>query len=445
MADFLVRALDSANAFLWGWFMIVVLLCTHLFCTVRTGFIQRYIGHGIRLSFRRHDDSNPGDVSHFSSLMLALAATIGVGNIVGVATAISLGGPGAVFWCWITGVFGIATKYSEAVLALRYRRTTAKGSILGGPMMALERGVGSKFLAVLFCIFTVLASFGIGNMVQSNTFSDALSLKMGIPVWVTGAVAALVVAAVILGGIRSIAAVCNKVVPFMALFYALGCVAVLGINSEYVLPALKLILRSAFAPEAAMGGLAGAGIMLAARFGIARGLFSNESGMGSAPIAAAAAKTKYPAEQGLISMTGTFWDTVVVCALTGIAVTTALIRDPASIESLQGVAITYKTFSVLPFGETFLVISLVFFSFSTMLGWSYYGERCIEYLFPGRGIIPYRVVWVALVYVGATTTLQNVWNFSDMANALMVLPNVVALVVLSKVTRSETRLYFDRK
>ncbi len=444
MFKFLPGLLDSLNTFLWGWFMIVLLLGVHIFCTIRTGFIQKRIGLGIRLSLRKHDPNNPGDVSHFGSLMMALAATIGVGNIVGVATAVCLGGPGAVLWCWVTGVLGIATKYSEGVLAIKYRRITEKGTWIGGPMLALERGVGSKLLAVVFCVLTVLASFGIGNMVQANTLSDAVNISLGVPAWLSGVVVAAIVAVVVIGGVRSIAAVCRRVVPFMAALYVIGCVTLLAINWQYVIPALELIVRSAISSQALTGGLAGAGIMLAARYGIARGLFSNESGMGSAPIAAAAAKTKLAAEQGLVSMTGTFWDTVVICALTGMALVSSMLREPAAFAGLQGVQVTYQAFAALPMGRIFLMVSLVFFTFSTLLGWSYYGERCIEYLSGNKGIMAYRAVWVVLVYVGATTTLQNVWNFSDMANALMVLPNVVALVALNKVTRGETRDYFRK-
>lgn len=425
--------------------MIFVLIGTHIFMTVRTGFIQRLLGRGLRLTFGKQDQSKPGDVSHFSSLMMALAATIGVGNIVGVATAVVLGGAGAVFWCWLTGVLGIATKYGEAILAVKYRSVTPRGTYLGGPMYALEKGVGSKFLAVLFCVFTVLASFGIGNMVQANTFSDVLEHSAGIPVWVSGLAAALLAGVAIIGGVKSIAAVCRKLVPFMAVLYILCCLAVLAVNWQYVWPALQTIFDSAFSSRAATGGLAGGGIMLAARFGIARGLFSNESGMGSAPIAAAAAKTQEPVEQGLVSMTGTFWDTVVVCALTGLAIVSSMVRDPGSYEGLEGVKITYQAFSNIPLGEVLIIVSLVCFTFSTILGWSYYGERSLEYLLGGRGILWYRVVWVVMVFVGATTTLNIVWDFSDMANALMVLPNVVSLVVLSKVIRRETNSYLLKK
>jgi AGCS family alanine or glycine:cation symporter len=440
ITSFISDILSEANSFMWGWFMIIVLFFTHLFFTFRTGFIQRYVGKGIKLAFSGNNKNAhcEGDVSHFSSLMIALAATIGAGNIVGVATAISLGGPGAVFWCWITGFFGIATKYSEAVLALKYRVITPNGTCLGGPMYALEKGLNSKFLAVLFCIFTVLASFGIGNLVQANTFSDVLNRSFDVPLWVSGIVSTIFVAFVLIGGVKSIAAVCRKLVPLMAILYIISCLAILVVNSGFILPSIQLIVSSAFSSSAIGGGMLGGGIMLAARYGIARGLFSNESGMGSAPIAAAAAKTKVPAEQGLVSMTGTFWDTVVVCALTGLVIVGAQLKNPSAYLNLQGVRITYEAFSAIPFGSYLIVISLVCFTFSTLVGWSYYGERCIEYLSGGKGIIIYRVVWVILVYIGATTTLDIVWNFSDLSNALMVIPNVIALFGLHKVIKRET-------
>ncbi len=441
MLDFISNALNEANNVLWGWFMIILLMFTHFFFTLRSGGIQRFIGKGIKLSLSKSDHNHPGDISHFSSLMIALAATIGVGNIVGVATAIQLGGPGAVFWCWLTGIFGIATKYSEAVLAMKYRVVNKNGTYAGGPMYALEKGVGSKFLAVAFCIFTILASFGIGNMTQANTMSDVLEHSLGIPIWVTGLFAAAIVAVVILGGVKSIASVCRRVIPFMIIFYILGCLSLLIINFEFIWPALSLIVKSAFSAKAAGSGLLGGSIIMATRYGIARGLFSNESGMGSAPIAAAAAKTKIPAEQGLVSMTGTFWDTVVVCALTGLTLVSCIIKNPASFTGLAGVKISYQAFSNLPFGHYFITASLVFVTFSTLLGWSYYGERAIEYLTGGKGIFTYRIIWVIVVFIGATTSLQLVWSFSDFANALMVIPNVIALFALHKVIKQETDNY----
>ncbi|MCL2098596.1 MAG: sodium:alanine symporter family protein [Bacteroidales bacterium] len=443
--EILSKLLGEANDLLWGWFMIILLLFTHFFLTIRTGFIQRYLGKAIKLTFKKSDKNTPGDVSHFSSLMIALSATIGVGNIVGVATAIGLGGPGAVFWCWFTGILGIATKYGEAVLALKYRVVKKNGSYAGGPMYALEKGVKSKFLAVAFSLLTVFASFGIGNMAQSNSLADAVNHSLNIPFWAIGGVTALLVGAVILGGVKSIAAVCNKLIPFMVIMYVLGCLTVLGYNFDFILPALSLIIKSAFSAKAIGGGLLGGTIIMAMRYGIARGLFSNESGMGSAPIAAAVAKTKVPAEQGLVSMSGTFWDTVVVCALTGITIVSGILKSPEGYAGLEGVKITYKTFSIIPFGEYFLMISLVFVTFSTLLGWSYYGEKALEYLSGGKGIMLYRIMWIIVAYIGATTSLKVVWDFSDFANALMVIPNVICLIALHKIIKQETVGYLGSK
>ena len=441
----LSNLLGTANNLLWGWFMIVLLLSTHLFLTIRTGVIQRYLGKAIKLTFKKSDKNTPGDVSHFSSLMIALSATIGVGNIVGVATAISLGGPGAVFWCWFTGILGIATKYSEAVLALKYRVVNKNGTYAGGPMYALEKGVKSKFLAVAFCVLTVFASFGIGNMVQANSLVDAVHYSFDFPLWITGSVTALLVGLVIIGGVKSIASVCNKLVPIMVVLYILACLIVLGYNVDFIVPALSIIIKSAFSAKAIGGGLLGGTIIMAMRYGIARGLFSNESGMGSAPIAAAVARTKVPAEQGLVSMTGTFWDTVIICAITGITIVTGVLKNPESYIGLEGVKITYQTFSIIPFGEYFLMLSLIFVTFSTLLGWSYYGEKALEYLSGGKGIIIYRLMWVVVVYIGATTSLKIVWDFSDFANALMVIPNVICLIALHKIIKQETTGYLKIK
>ncbi len=433
--------IKSINGYLWGPPMLVVLFGTHLFLTVRLRFIQRYIGLGIKLSFRKDVDGK-GDVTHFGALSTALAATIGTGNIVGVATAVALGGPGAVFWCWLTGVFGISTKYAEAVLAVKYRVTTADGTMLGGPMYALERGLGAKWPAVLFCAFTAVAAFGIGNMVQANAISSLASESYGVPGWATGLVAATATALVILGGVRSIARACTLLVPFMAAFYVIGCLVILWINREAVLPALFLIVKSAFTPHAAGGGFIGATLMTAARFGIARGLFSNEAGLGSAPIVAAAARTKNPVKQALVSATGTFWDTVVVCAITGLVLVSTIILHPGDFGDINGAAMTKRAFGEIPVvGPVLLTVGLLTFVFSTILGWSYYGERAIEYLFGKRSIVPYRVLWVLAVMAGAVVSLPLVWDMADMMNMLMALPNLAALILLSGVIVAETRKY----
>lgn len=425
---------------LWGWPMVILLLGTHIFLTIRLKFPQRKILKAIKLSFTK-DENSTGDVSQFAALATSLAATIGTGNIIGVATAISLGGPGAVFWCWLTGVFGIATKYSEGLLAVKYRVKTEDGTMLGGPMYALERGLKSKWLAVLFCIFTVCASFGIGNMVQANSISMMMEKTMHLSPQVSGLIMSVLVALVILFGVKGIAKVCSFLVPFMALFYIIGCFIILGINFEYLGESLRLIIHSAFNPMAAGGGFAGATVMAACRFGISRGLFSNESGLGSAPIVAAAAQTRNPVRQALVSSTGTFWDTVVVCAITGLVLVSSVVA-PNGIDASHGAGLTEAAFSVIPvFGPLVMSVGLLTFAFSTILGWSYYGERCMEYLGGKKVIKFYRLVWIVAVYIGAVVNLQLVWDFADMMNALMALPNLIVLLALSGVIARESKKY----
>jgi AGCS family alanine or glycine:cation symporter len=429
------------NGYLWGPPMLVILFGTHLFLTFRLKFIQRHVGLAIKLSFSRDADGH-GDVHHFGALTTALAATIGTGNIVGVATAVALGGPGAVLWCWLTGVFGFATKYGEAVLSVKYRVKTSDGTMLGGPMYALERGLGKKWLAVLFCVFTSIAAFGIGNMVQANSISTLAQETLGAPLWVTGIFVTAITAIVILGGVKSIARVCTLLVPFMAVFYIIGCLIILFINREVMLQALILIIQSAFSPQAAGGGFIGASVMMAARYGIARGLFSNEAGLGSAPIVAAAAKTNNPVKQALVSATGTFWDTVVVCAITGLVLVSTILRFPGDFGSINGAVMTRRAFAEIPVvGPIILTVGLLTFVYSTILGWSYYGERAVEYLFGKRSIVPYRVLWVGAVMVGSVVSLPLVWDMADMMNMLMAIPNLVALILLNGVIISETRKY----
>lgn len=429
------------NDYLWGPPMLILLFGTHLFLTYRTRFIQKYIFKAIKLSVTK-DTSADGDVSQFGALTTALAATIGTGNIVGVATAVALGGPGAVLWCWLTGVFGIATKYSEALLSVKYRVKTSDGTMLGGPMYALENGLGQKWLAVLFSIFTAIAAFGIGNTVQANSIATMVDETFSVSPYITGAIMAALTGIVIIGGVKSIARVCEKLVPFMAIFYVIGCIVILIMNSPYVIPAITLIFKSAFTPHAAGGGFIGASIMMAARYGIARGLFSNESGLGSAPIVAAAAQTRNPVRQALVSATGTFWDTVVVCAMTGIVVVSSIMSNPAATEGLKGAALTKMAFAQIPVvGPIVLTVGLLTFVFSTILGWSYYGERAIEYLFGKAGILPYRILWVFAVFLGSIMTLQLVWDMADAMNALMAIPNLISLLLLSGVIVAETKKY----
>lgn len=433
----------SVSSFLWGWPMMILLLGTHIFLTIRLRCPQRKLFTAIRLSIKRDKDAS-GDVSQFGALATALAATIGTGNIIGVATAIALGGPGAVFWCWITGVFGIATKYAEGLLAIKYRVQTPTGKMLGGPMYALEKGLGWKTMAILFAIFTMIASFGIGNTVQANAIATIANNTYGISPWIMGAVVCGLTAAVIIGGVKSIAKVCGMLVPFMALFYILGCIYILFVNHNYVWPAISLILKCAFSPEAAGGGFAGSSIMMVARYGLARGLFSNESGLGSAPIVAAAAQTRNPVRQALVSSTGTFWDTVIICALTGIVIVSSIIAYP-DISYHDGAALTKMAFGKIPYvGEPLLSFGLLTFAFSTILGWSYYGERAVEYLKGKKWSYVYRLLYIVAVYVGSIASLNIVWNIADCMNALMAIPNLLSLLFLNGILVHETRKYLWR-
>lgn len=417
--------------------MLILLVGTHLFLTFRLRLIQRYIPLAIRLSMSRSGEG-AGDVSQFGALTTAMAATVGTGNIVGVATAIASGGPGAILWMWLTGVFGISTKYAEALLAVKYRVKTSDGTMLGGPMYALERGLGMKWAAVLFSIFTAIAAFGIGNMVQANAITVMLEESVGLSVWISGAALTLITAVVILGGIKSIARVCESLVPFMVIFYIIGCITILVINYQAFVPAVVLICKSAFSTKAVAGGFLGGLIAKTIRYGVSRGLFSNESGLGSAPIVAAAAQTKNPVRQALVSSTGTFWDTVVVCALTGLVIVSTGVWQG----DLQGAALTKAAFGHIPaVGPIVLSVALLVFVLSTILGWSYYGERAMEYLFGKKAIKPYRIAWVAFVMVGSVAQLKIVWDFADAANALMAIPNLIALLLLSGVVVSETKRY----
>ena len=433
----------SVSSLLWGWPMMILLLGTHIFLTIRLRCPQRKLFTAIRLSIKRDKDAS-GDVSQFGALATALAATIGTGNIIGVATAIALGGPGAVFWCWITGVFGIATKYAEGLLSIKYRVQTPTGKMLGGPMYALEKGLGWKTMAILFAIFTMIASFGIGNTVQANAIATIANNTYGISPWIMGAVVCGLTAAVIIGGVKSIAKVCGMLVPFMALFYILGCIYILFVNHNYVWPAISLILKCAFSPEAAGGGFAGSSIMMVARYGLARGLFSNESGLGSAPIVAAAAQTRNPVRQALVSSTGTFWDTVIICALTGIVIVSSIIAYP-DISYHDGAALTKMAFGKIPYvGEPLLSFGLLTFAFSTILGWSYYGERAVEYLKGKKWSYVYRLLYIVAVYVGSIASLNIVWNIADCMNALMAIPNLLSLLFLNGILVHETRKYLWR-
>jgi AGCS family alanine or glycine:cation symporter len=428
------------SSFLWGWPMIILLLGTHVFLTFRLRIPQRKLFTGIKLSIKK-DTKAEGDVSQFGALATALAATIGTGNIVGVATAVALGGPGAVMWCWLTGIFGMSTKYAEGLLAVKYRVKTPDGRMLGGPMYALERGLGMKWLAILFAIFTALASFGIGCTVQANSIALLANETFGVPTWLIGIMVCLLTALVILGGVKAIAKVCTILVPFMAILYVIGCVAILCFNYNYVWPAVQLIVDSAFNPAAAGGGLAGATVMMAARYGIARGLFSNESGLGSAPIVAAAAQTRNPVRQALVSSTGTFWDTVIICALTGLVLVSSILAYP-DITFDDGAALTKVAFSKIPYvGAPLLSFGILTFAFSTIIGWSYYGESAVNYLEGRRTNRFYRILFIVALFFGSIINLDIIWNIADCMNALMAIPNLVALLLLSGVAARETKRY----
>lgn len=446
--EFINNFISWLDTVIWAPFMVILLLGTHIFLTLRTGFIQRKVFTGIKLSVTK-DPSKDGDVSPFQALTTALASTIGTGNIVGVGTAIFIGGPGAVFWCWITGIFGIATKYAESLISIKYRVKSRDGRMLGGAMYVLERGLNMKWLGMLFALFALLASFGIGSAVQVNAISEIVTSNVTfvkIPPIAIGIVLAVITAFVIIGGIKKIAIVCEKLVPTMAACYVIGCFVILGMNYDYIIPGIKAILKLAFAPGAVAGGLVGRGAITAAQYGIARGLFSNESGLGSAPLVAAAAKTKNPVRQALISATGTFWDTVVVCLITGVTLVTTIMKNPEiNMSSIQnGGQMTTAAFSQIPvLGSIILVFGIITFAYTTVLGWSYYGERCAEYLFGKRATIFFKIIFVFVILLGPVIELDIVWSLSDIFNALMAVPNIIALVFTSGLIAKETKKWLN--
>ena len=444
MFDVIGKLIKEVNSVVWGWPMMILLLGTHVFLTIRTGVIQRFsITKGIPLSVSK-DSGAEGEVSQFGALTTALAATIGTGNIIGVGTAIALGGPGAVLWCWLTGVFGMATKYAEAYIAVKFRVRTKDGRMQGGAMYALERGLHMKWLGVLFALFAGFASFGIGCATQVNSIAEVCKMNFGIPAPVVGIIVAGLTAIVIFGGIQSISKVCEKLVPFMAVFYILGCTVILCMNYDFLVPAIKTICRLAFTPGAAAGGLAGSGIHAAMRYGIARGLFSNESGLGSAPIAAAAARTRNPVRQALVSSTGTFWDTVVVCLMTGLVLVTTIMKNPQiHMDSVaNGGQLTSLAFSQIPvLGPVILTLGILCFAYSTVLGWAYYGERCVEYLAGQKVLGIYRILYVAVAAIAPIAALDMVWLLADTLNALMAIPNLIAVLALSGLMAEDTKKY----
>ncbi|MEJ2312351.1 MAG: sodium:alanine symporter family protein [Gemmatimonadales bacterium] len=441
--------LADVHSFVWGPPLIVLLVGTGVYLTLLLRGIQfRQLKHSLWLALiKRREEGAEGDISHFQALMTALAATVGTGNIVGVATAIASGGPGALFWMWMTGLVGMATKYSEAVLGVRFRETDERGEKSGGPMYYLENGIPwgglGKLLAVLFAVFASIAAFGIGNGVQSQAVADALNRSFSLPHWLTGLVVATCVGAVILGGIKSIGRFTAVFVPMMIILYMGAAGLVIFLNIGRVPDALRLVFQGAFTPVAAGGGAIGYTVAQAVRFGVARGVFSNESGLGTGGIAAAAAQTNEPVRQAMVSMTQTFIDTIVVCSFTGLAI----LSTGSWTSGLDGAHLTQQAFSAGLPGETggvIVAVCLSFFAFSTMLGWSYYGERNLEYLIGVKAIFPYRLAFVTVIAIAAVAKLDVVWLLSDITNALMAFPNLIGLLLLSGIVWRETRSYFSR-
>ena len=439
--DLLESVISTLSGWVWGPPMLVLLVGTGLYLTILLRGMQfRVLPHALSLIWHK-EHGTEGDISHFAALMTALAATVGIGNIVGVATAISLGGPGAVFWMWMTGLLGMATKYSEAVLAVKYREKGRYG-MRGGPMYYLTKGANLPWLGWLFAVFTSLATFGIGNMTQANAVAGIFQSTFSIEPWVTGTVLMMLTGLVILGGIKSIGRFTSLLVPFMIVGYVAASLLVLALNAGEIPHALYLIFYHACTPAAATGGFAGAAVAAAMRYGLARGVFSNESGLGSAPIAAAAARTNDPVKQALVSMTQTFIDTLVVCSMTALVILTA----PAWLQGIAPGELTSASFgdTLGHAGVVIVAVATALFAYSTLIGWNYYGEKAVEYLAGPRAILPYRVVFVCMVIVGAMMKLEFVWNFSDLMNGMMAIPNIVGLLLLSKVVKAETSRYFQK-
>ncbi len=431
--------IGAVSDVVWGVPLLVLLVGTGVFLTLRLSFLQfRTLPYALKLSFSpsKQDKKSKGDISHFQALTTALAATIGTGNIAGVATAVVLGGPGAVFWMWITALFGMATKYAEAILAVKYRVEGKDGKMSGGPMYYLEKGLKLKWLAVLFAVFGAFAAFGIGNLVQSNSVASAMESTFNVPFWLTGVVLTVLAGLVILGGIKSIGRVTAYFVPFMALFYVIAGLVLIINNFDLVPAAVSLIFTDAFTGEAVAGGAIGAVI----RWGVARGVFSNEAGLGSAPIAAAAARTDYPGRQALVSMTQVFIDTIVVCSITGVAIVMGGMYTSGDFEGADLTSATFELF-LGNTGSIIVAVGLAFFAFSTILGWSYYGEKCFGYLFKQEAVKYYRFVFVLAIFVGAITELSIVWGVADVFNGLMAVPNLIGLLGLSGVVVAETRRF----
>ncbi len=432
--------MQSINQFLWSGPLLFLLMGTHLYFTMNLHFPQKNILKAIRLSVTPSGKKDGANLSVFATLSTTLAATLGTGNIIGVSTAIALGGPGAVFWCWITGILGMATAYAECFLSVRFRSMDKDGAYQGGPMYVWQNGLHKPSVGKFYGILTLIAAFGVGCTTQSNSITQTTSLSFGLNPHMAGFAAAILAGLVIVGGIRSIGNVCMKIVPFLGILYTASCVLLLVINREALVPAIRLILSHALAPRAALGGAAGSSLMLTARYGIARGLFTNEAGIGTAAIAAAASQTDDPARQAYVSMTAVFWDTVVMCLLSGLVIVSNLLLHPESARGVNEAGLTEAAFSYLPFlGNVFLSLCLVAFAITTLIGWSYLGEQAYRYVTGNKGIFIYKVAYIVMIYVGAVLPLNLVWECTDLINALMVIPNVAALFLLQRFLRYDLK------
>ena len=426
----LSKILEQLNTFLWNFPMLVLLLGTHIYFTIKSGFIQRFIPRGIKLSFSKQTNTENG-ITPYEALSTALAATIGTGNIIGISTAIAIGGPGAVFWCWITGVFGIATCYAEAFLSSKYHVKNEERQYTGGPMYVLKNVLHMKYTAIIFALFAALASLGIGSSVQANSICTAVTEHFSISPHLLGIITAIAAGFVVLGGVRQIAKVCTFLVPFMSLFYLAGCIYLLVLHRHFAPEAIFVIVKSAFSSKSFIGGVTGTAVTIGIRTGISRGLFTNEAGLGSIPMTSAASDCPSPDKQGLISMTGPFWDTVVICAVTGIVIVSSMLHYPLEYSNIAADRLCFESFSKLPFfGGEMLSISLVLFAFATIIGWCYYGECCVHFLFGNRGLSIYHIIYIVFIYLGMVIPLNLVWNLSDLLNSLMAIPNLICLWLL---------------
>ena len=425
--------LEHLNQLLWGFPVLALLAGAHLYYTIHLKFPQRHTLHAIRLSVTPETKKDAGNLSGFAALATTLAATLGTGNIIGVSSAIAIGGPGALFWCWITGILGMATCYAECYLSVLFRVRRSDGSHVGGPMYVLEKGLSCRPLGLVYAACLLIAAFGVGCTTQSAAITEAVNTIRPVSPHIIGILAAVTAGLVILGGIRSIGAFCTRMVPAMGFFYIGCCLCLLVLNRDYFLPACSLILEAAFHPRAAAGGFVGSTMLGAARFGVARGLFTNEAGIGTTAIAAAASETRDPRRQGLVSMTAVFWDTVVMCAVTGLVIITNILKNPASIQGFSSASLTSAAFAFLPIGgEALLAVSLVAFALTTLIGWCYYGERASAYLFGEGSLASYHVCYIVMIYIGAVLPMDLVWSLTDLINALMVFPGCIALFALRR-------------